>query len=127
MRCIRLYTENNQTRVQQGKLSTQLAERGDYTTEALAAEEAFFKHTPAGSAGNWHLDPARQFVITLQGSLLFETECGVRFELHAGDLLLTEETAGQGHRWQLLGDEPWVRVYIRLATDAVIPFEVSQD
>ncbi len=30
------------------------------------------------------------------------------------DVLLAEDTAGGGHRWRLIDDQPWRRVYVVL-------------
>jgi quercetin dioxygenase-like cupin family protein len=71
-----------------------------------------FEETSPGSALAWHTAPERQYVITLSGTLEFETHDGTRFELGPGDILLAEDTAGGGHRWRLVDDQPWRRVYV---------------
>jgi quercetin dioxygenase-like cupin family protein len=53
-------------------------------------------------------------VITLSGTLEFETRDGERFTLAPGDVLLADDTAGGGHRWRLIDDQPWRRVYVAL-------------
>jgi hypothetical protein len=47
---------------------------------------------------------------------------GEGFRLDPQTILLAEDTAGGGHRWSIVGDEPWQRVYVRLPADAVVPF-----
>ena len=71
-----------------------------------------FEETRPGSALTWHPAPERQYVVTLSGTLDFETRDGTRFRLGPGDVLLAEDTAGGGHRWRLVDDQPWRRVYI---------------
>ncbi|MBV4395764.1 cupin domain-containing protein [Advenella alkanexedens] len=123
LRCVRVYTDSRgQVQAQEGTLKYDEAERGDFTTAQMSANKVFFRHTPAGLASAWHPDPNRQLVVTLKGHLAFETEAGQHFEIRAGDVLFTEETGGKGHRWRMIGDEPWVRVYITLPQDAVVPF-----
>jgi len=56
----------------------------------------------------------RQYVITLRGTLEFETRLGEKFTLAAGTILLAEDTAGGGHKWRLTDDQPWHRVYVGL-------------
>ena len=51
-------------------------------------------------------------MVTLSGTLDFETRDGTCFRLGPGDILLAEDTAGGGHRWRLVDDQPWRRVYI---------------
>jgi quercetin dioxygenase-like cupin family protein len=57
----------------------------------------------------------RQYVITLSGTLEFETRRGERFTIAPGDVLVAEDTTGGGHRWRLVDDQPWRRVYVGLA------------
>ena len=58
-----------------------------------------FSHNngPVGNFLDWHPAPRRQFVITLSG--LDELECGdgSQRRLGPGDILLAEDTTGQGH------------------------------
>lgn len=123
LRCIRLYTdEHGQSQAQAGHLHYQEAERGDITTAAMPAEHIVFKETPAGTQSEWHVDAGRHLVLTLKGQVRFETKAGAHFEVQCGDLLLAEESGGLGHRWQIVGPEPWVRAYIQLPTEANIPF-----
>jgi quercetin dioxygenase-like cupin family protein len=73
-----------------------------------------FEESAAGSSLDWHNAPQRQFVITLSGTLEFETRLGERFTIAPGDVLLAEDTTGGGHRWRLVDDQPWRRVYVGL-------------
>lgn len=126
LRCVRLYTNSSgQVEAQEGLLEYQPADRGDEKTITMPVEQVFFKQTAAGTKSEWKTDAQRQFVITLQGHLAFETELGQRFEIQRGDILFTEETGGKGHRWQLLGSEPWVRMYVPLDPSATVPFLVK--
>jgi hypothetical protein len=86
---------------------------------AISAKEAVagisFEETVAGSQLDWHNAPCRQYVITLSGTLLFETRSGGSFTLRPGDVLLAEDVTGGGHRWRLTDADPWRRVYVALA------------
>ena len=87
---------------------------------AHRVKSARFEETAAGSALDWHTAPCAQFVITLTGTLEFTTRDGETFILRPGDILLAADTTGTGHRWRLIDDQPWRRVYIELA-DPVPP------
>ncbi len=80
-----------------------------------AAKATHFEETPAHSALEWHVAPCRQYVITLSGTLQFTTRDGETFILKPGDVLLAEDTVGTGHRWRLIDDQPWRRMYVELA------------
>lgn len=73
-----------------------------------------FKETPPHSSYDWHPAPEDQYVITLSGTLEFFTTGGETFVLRPGDVLVAQDTTGPGHRWQMIGDQPWRRAYITL-------------
>jgi len=77
-----------------------------------------FKETPAHSSGDWHLTPELQYVITLSGTLEFTTRDGETFVLRPGDVLLSEDNIGTGHKWRLIDDQPWRRAYVVLRPGA---------
>jgi|SRR5229473_1887421 len=81
-----------------------------------------FQETKSGGAYAWHAAPARQLVITLSGTLDFQTREGRHFRLHPGDILFAEDTTGSGHSWTLVDDQPWRRAYVILAPTASVPF-----
>lgn len=79
---------------------------------STAAVSAHFKETPPHSYYDWHPAPDTQYVITLQGSLEFEMNSGEKFILRPGEILIAMDTTGTGHRWQMVGDDPWKRMYV---------------
>jgi quercetin dioxygenase-like cupin family protein len=107
IRGIRLYTGgDNRSHVEEITLPTGTLQ----SAKAVHVEE-----TAAGSALDWHVAPCRQYVITLSGTLEFTTRDGETFILKPGDVLLAEDTTGSGHRWRLIDDQPWRRMYVELA------------
>ena len=76
------------------------------------AQRISFEETQGGACLDWHNAPHRQYVITLSGRLEFETRTGARQVVEPGDTLLAEDTLGGGHRWRLIDDQPWRRVYV---------------
>ena len=101
---MRLWTEDGQSRFSE---ETGLPESG-------AARRVHAEESPPGSALDWHDAPCRQWVITLSGTLRFVTRDGSSFHLAPGDVLLAEDTAGGGHRWELVDDQTWRRIYVEL-------------
>lgn len=123
IRCVRIWTgADGDSHFAIGEIVLGAAERGDALSVAAASTAIAFRETPAGGAFAWHEAPHRQLVITLSGSLEFETRSGARVSVEPGDVLLAEDTAGSGHRWRLRGEVPWRRAYVVLAPGAAVPF-----
>jgi quercetin dioxygenase-like cupin family protein len=87
--------------------------RGSISAGALVkADHALFKETAAHSSFDWHNDPIPQYVITLSGILEFTTKTEETFTIHPGEVLLAIDHTGSGHKWRLINDDPWKRVYV---------------
>lgn len=103
--------------------------RGSIREGALVkADHALFKETAANSSFDWHNDPIPQYVITLSGILEFTTISGESFIINPGDVLLATDHTGTGHKWKLLNDEPWKRIYVVFQENAdthFVPDEVE--
>lgn len=84
-------------------------------TEVIAIH---FEESPAHSSYDWHSTPEPQYVITLSGTLEFTTRNGEKFVVRPGDVLLSEDHAGTGHKWRLIDDQPWRRAYVLLKPGA---------
>jgi uncharacterized cupin superfamily protein len=126
IRCVRLWTGDDQNSYfEEGSILLKEGARGDLLSGMPAATSISFQETSPGGAFAWHTAPHRQFVITLSGTLDFQTRGGEHFLLRPGDVLFAEDTAGSGHSWRLTDDEPWRRVYVILAPGAVAPFKAA--
>jgi hypothetical protein len=125
IRCVRLWSgDDGQSHVQVGVIAmSRPGEAGpSVLSELVPALWISFEETPATSSLEWHTAPHRQFVITVGGRLDFVTRDGEQFRLDPQTVLLAEDTVGGGHRWSIVGEDPWRRVYVRLPADAVVPF-----
>jgi quercetin dioxygenase-like cupin family protein len=117
-RCIRIWTNaTGQSAFEEGVLSLSGGDEGDAIGRAMTATSVSFRETKPENALAWHVAPTRQFVLTLGGILKFETRTGETFTIRPGDVLLAEDTCGGGHRWRIVGDEPWRRAYVVLQPD----------
>ena len=123
IRCVRLFTgPDEQSHVQIGRIDLVPGRNNDLVSAAMASTRVTAEETATGGALAWHTAPVRQLVVTLTGTLRFITRDGEEFTLSPGDVLLAEDTTGSGHQWQLVGDDPWRRIYIVLAEGADVPF-----
>ncbi len=124
IRCVRLWTgADNNSHFEEGVIALEQGVRGDALTGKLPVTTVSFQETASGGSFAWHDAPVRQLVITLSGTLDFETRGGEHFILHPGDILLAEDTSGGGHKWKLVDQEPWRRVYVVLAQGTAAPFQ----
>ena len=113
IRLLRLFTgDDGQSHFAVGEIEWHNLEGVNAVSQREPARGISFEETAAGARLDWHNAPHRQYVITLSGRLEFETRTGARQIVEAGDVLLAEDTTGGGHRWRLIDDQPWRRVYV---------------
>lgn len=113
IRCIRMWTaEDGNSRFEEGVLEMKEGARGDFVGLPIAVNELYFRETSSGGSFDWHRDPVPRFVITLSGTLEFETFLGEKFVINPGDILLAQDNVGSGHKWRLMDDKPWIRAYV---------------
>jgi quercetin dioxygenase-like cupin family protein len=112
---IRLYTgDDGESHFEEAPMELPRLEGSAHRSQSWDATQVSFEESPPGSSLEWHRAPARQYVITLTGTLEFETRLGETFTLAPGIVLHAEDTTGGGHRWHLIDDQPWRRVYVGL-------------
>jgi quercetin dioxygenase-like cupin family protein len=121
--CIRLWTgDDAQPHFEQGHIDLEPGPHGDFASGKIPVTTVSFEETARGGTLDWHTAPTRQLVITLSGTLDFQTRAEQHFTLKPGVILLAEDTAGGGHSWRLVDSEPWRRVYVVLGTGAQVAF-----
>ena len=115
MKIVRLYTgADNESHFEEIELKfagSQLM----LTTEARAASSAVFRSAPVGLFLERHPAPRRQFLVTLSGSWEIEASNGVKRVFKTGDVMLADDTSGEGHTSRVLGNEPHVFMTVPLA------------
>ncbi len=79
------------------------------------ASNIFFKEFPPGTFLDWHPTPRRQIVIILSGHLEHRFRDGSRYEFGPGDVRLLEDTTGEGHTTQVVGNETVLVAVVPLA------------
>jgi quercetin dioxygenase-like cupin family protein len=127
IRCVRLWTgEDRNSHFEDGQIDLESGVRGDLLSGKLAGTSISFQETKSGGTFAWHVAPIRQLVVTLSGTLDFQTRDGEHFLLRAGDILLAEDTVGSGHSWRLTDDQPWRRAYVILAPGTPVPFRANR-
>jgi hypothetical protein len=124
IRCVRLWSgKDGQSHFEEGRVALAPGSHGDLLSGKVPVTSVSFQETASGGTLDWHTAPVRQFVITLSGTLDFETRAKQHFVLEPGTVLLAEDTVGGGHSWRLTDAAPWRRVYVVLAAGAQVAFE----
>jgi quercetin dioxygenase-like cupin family protein len=127
IRCVRLWTgDDNNSHFEQGLIELEPGQRGDWLSSKVDVVTISFQETASGGTFSWHTAPVRQLVITLSGTLDFQTRDGQHFLLHPGDILLAEDTVGSGHSWKLTDDSSWRRAYVVLKPGVEVPFRANE-
>jgi hypothetical protein len=85
------------------------------TTDPRAATSAVFRSVPPGTVLDRHPAPRRQYVVSLSGSWDIEASSGVVRRFKAGDVMLADDTTGEGHISRVVGNEPHVFMTVPLA------------
>src|ERR1700728_1891979 len=111
---------------EEGLIGREPGARGDELSGRMATTTISFQETASGGAFAWHTAPVRQLVITLSGTLDFQTREGEHFLIRPGDILLAEDTVGSGHSWRLTDAQPWRRAYVVLQPGTPVAFHPSQ-
>jgi len=128
IRCVRIWTgEDGNSHFEEGVIDLTAGERGDSLSSSVDVTALSFRETRSGGSFEWHKDPIPRFVLTLSGTLEFETRGGRTFIIRPGDILLAEDNTGTGHRWKLIGEEPWRRAYVVFRPGARLPFKATPD
>lgn len=76
-----------------------------YVSVASPASKYLFYSFEPGWTGDLHPSPARQFLALLSGTVEVETSDGAVRRFGPGDLILLEDTSGNGHRSRNVGDD----------------------
>lgn len=124
IRCVRIWTgDDKNSHFEEGSILIEPGKNGDLLSGKLPVETVSFQETAKSGKLDWHTAPTRQLVITLSGTLDFQTRDGQHFMLGPGDVLLAEDTIGTGHTWKLVDENPWRRLYVVLDRSTSVPFQ----
>ncbi len=97
MKITRIYTgEDNRSHFEDLDITLKPGDHGSFS-ELVPAVGVIFRETPEGASLDFHNAPRRQFIVTLSGWAELECGDGTRRRFGPGDILLAEDTMGQGH------------------------------
>jgi hypothetical protein len=97
MRVVRIFTgDDNASHFEDLDVPLEPSRYGSLSAP-VPAESVIFRETPAGGLLDYHPAPRRQFVLTLAGVVEVECGDGTKRRFSAGDVMLADDTSGQGH------------------------------
>lgn len=88
--------EDQQSHFQEMEIELFEAEYGKLSN-SIAVKKLIFGEIEGTEMIDWHNPPCRQFIIMLHGSMEIEIGDGTKKIFHEGDVVLAEDTTGQGH------------------------------
>jgi hypothetical protein len=115
MKITRLYTGKD-GRSHFEEIEILLKDAGDIgrLSESWNATGIIFRKTESDYDYNWHCAPRRQFVIMLDAAVDIEVGSGEVRRFGPGDILLAEDTTGQGHRSRAVDNRPRRSIFVTL-------------
>ena len=115
MRVVRLYTgPDNRSHFEDLDVPLKDAGKVGFLSERVKATGLVFRETAGDYDYDFHTAPRRQYVVNLEGAVEIEVGDGTRRILRAGDILLAEDTTGQGHISRAVAGKPRRSLFITL-------------
>lgn len=88
--------------------------KAGFMSELVKATGVVFRETDGSYNFDFHNAPRRQYVVNLEGEVEIEVGDGTKRILRSGDILLAEDTTGQGHISRAVGGKPRKSLFITL-------------
>jgi hypothetical protein len=115
MKVVRIYTgADNQSHFEDLEIPLKDAGKTGFLSEMVKAKGVIFRETGGDYNYDFHPAPRRQYVVNLEGAVEIEVGDGTKRILGAGDILLAEDTHGQGHISRAVAGKPRKSLFIIL-------------
>ena len=85
-----------------------------YSSAKIETKTICIFRAPPEFVMDWHPAPTKQFVIVLSGAMEVESGDAEKRQFQAGDVLLVEDTTGQGHKTRTVGEKELVCAWVRI-------------
>jgi uncharacterized cupin superfamily protein len=115
MNVVRLYTgADGQSHFED--MQVPMADKGKigFLSEKVKATGLVFRETGGDYDYDFHTAPRRQYVVNLEGEVEIEVGDGTKRIFRSGDILLAEDTTGQGHISRAVAGKPRKSLFITL-------------
>jgi len=115
MKIVRLYTgADNKSHFEDLQIPLKDGGKVGFVSDLSKATGVVFRETTGDYNYDFHTAPRRQYVVNLEGGVEIEVGDGARRILGTGDILLAEDTTGQGHISRAVAGKPRKSLFITL-------------
>lgn len=115
MTILRIYTgADNRSHFEDVEIPLKSAGKIGFLSELMQATGIVFRETGGDYNYDFHTAPRRQYVVNLEGEVEVEVGDGSKRILRSGDILLAEDTTGQGHISRAVAGKPRKSLFITL-------------
>lgn len=115
MTVVRLYTgPDNKSHFEDIQIPLKDGGKVGFVSELYTATGVVFRETTGDYNYDFHPAPRRQYVVNLEGEVEIEVGDGTKRILRTGDILLAEDTTGQGHISRAVAGKPRKSLFITL-------------
>ena len=115
MTIVRIYTgADNQSHFEDVRIPLKSTGKIGFISELMKATGIVFRETGGDYNYDFHTAPRRQYVVNLEGEVEIEVGDGTKRVLHSGEVLLAEDTTGQGHISRAVAGKPRKSLFITL-------------
>ena len=115
MKVTRLYTgADNQSHFEDVEIPLGDQSPSGQLSQLMKATGVIFRETSGDYDYDWHNAPRRQYVVMLDGEVEIEIGEGTKRILGTGDIMLAEDTTGQGHISRAVAGKPRKSLFITL-------------
>ena len=115
MTVVRIYTgADNQSHFEDVQVPLKSSGKIGFISELTKATGIVFRETGGDYNYKFHTAPRRQYVVNLEGEVEIEVGDGSKRILRGGDILLAEDTTGQGHISRAVNGKPRRSLFITL-------------
>jgi hypothetical protein len=115
MKVVRVYTgPDNKSHFEDVEVPLKDGGKAGLMSALMKATGVVFRETDGNYNFDFHNAPRRQYVVNLEGEVEIEVGDGTKRLLRSGDILLAEDTTGQGHISRAVNSKPRKSLFITL-------------
>jgi len=115
IKVVRIYTgPDNRSHFEDLQVPLKDGGKVGFLSELVKASGVIFRITTGDYNYDFHPAPRRQYVVNLEGGVEIEVGDGTKRILGTGDILLAEDTTGQGHISRAVAGKPRKSLFIIL-------------